>query len=82
MSSLPTIMSLYKDEEVLAAQSFMENLYDVFINAVARPSTITAPNYNQVSTKFFNAVYDVLTGKKDAQTALDELELDIEDVMQ
>jgi trehalose/maltose transport system substrate-binding protein len=81
MSSLPTIMSLYQDEEVLAAQSFMGNLYDVFINAVARPSTITAPSYNQVSTTFFNAVYDVLTGQKDALTAVEELELDLEDML-
>ena len=82
VTSLPTIMSLYKDDDLLKAQPWMGNLYDVFINAVARPSTITSPSYNQVSTKFFNAVYAVLTGKKDAQTALDELELDIEDIMQ
>ncbi|MCP4405761.1 MAG: ABC transporter substrate-binding protein [bacterium] len=78
---LPTIMSLYKDPDVLNTHPFMGRLYDVFINAVARPSTITAPKYNQVSTKFFNAVYDVLTGKKDAQDAIDELELDLEDLL-
>lgn len=77
----PTIMSLYKDPEVLEAAPFFGSLYDVFINAVARPSTATAPKYNEVSTLFFNAVYDVLTGKKDAQTALDELELDLEDLI-
>jgi trehalose/maltose transport system substrate-binding protein len=78
----PTIMSLYKDADVLEATPFFGSLYDVFINAVARPSTATAPKYNEVSTLFFNAVYDVLTGKKDAQTALDELELDLEDLLQ
>jgi trehalose/maltose transport system substrate-binding protein len=78
----PTIMSLYKDADVLEAAPFFGSLYDVFINAVARPSTATAPTYNEVSTLFFNAVYDVLTGKKDAQTALDELELDLEDLLQ
>jgi len=77
----PTIMSLYKDKDVLEASPFMGSLYDVFINAVARPSTATAPRYNEVSTLFFNAVYDVLTDKKDAQTAIDELELDLEDLM-
>jgi len=77
----PTIMSLYDDPDVLEAVPFFGTLYDVFINAVARPSTATAPRYNEVSTKFFNAVYSVLTGKKDAQTALDELELDLEDLM-
>ena len=74
-------MSLYQDSEVLEAVPFFGSLYDVFINAVARPSTATAPRYNEVSTKFFNAVYDVLTGKKDAQTSIDELELDLEDLM-
>nr|PID60890.1 MAG: hypothetical protein CSB45_00005 [candidate division KSB3 bacterium]PIE31104.1 MAG: hypothetical protein CSA57_00090 [candidate division KSB3 bacterium] len=82
LSMLPTVMSLYKDADVLAKRPFMGSLYDVFINAVARPSTITSPNYNQVSTKFFNAVYDVLTGKKDAQTSVDEVELDIEDILE
>ncbi len=77
----PTIMSLYKDPDVLEAVPFFGSLYDVFINAVARPSTATAPNYNEVSTLFFNAVYDVLTGKKDAQTAVEELELDLEDLV-
>jgi trehalose/maltose transport system substrate-binding protein len=81
-TALPTVMSLYEDAELLEAQPWMGNLYDVFINAVARPSTITSPSYNQVSTKFYNAVYSVLTGKKDAQTALEELELDIEDLME
>jgi trehalose/maltose transport system substrate-binding protein len=77
----PTVMSLYQDKEVLEAVPFFGSLYDVFINAVARPSTITAPRYNEVSTLFFNAVHSVLTGKKDAQTAVDELELDLEDLM-
>ncbi|RKD29579.1 ABC transporter substrate-binding protein [Thermohalobacter berrensis] len=76
----PTIKSLYKDEDILEASPFMGKLYDVFINAVARPSTATAPNYNKVSTLFFKAVYSVLTGEKDAQTALEELELDLQDV--
>ncbi len=82
LSFLPTIMSLYKDADILEASPFMGSLYDVFINAVARPSTITSPKYNEVSTLFFTASYDVLTGKKDAQTAVEELELDLEDLLQ
>ncbi|EOD00845.1 ABC transporter substrate-binding protein [Caldisalinibacter kiritimatiensis] len=76
----PTIKALYKDEEVLEASPFMGSLYDVFTNAVARPSTATSPKYNQVSTLFFKAVYSVLTGENDAQTALEELELDLQDL--
>ncbi|NLJ25781.1 MAG: ABC transporter substrate-binding protein [Firmicutes bacterium] len=76
----PTIMSLYQDPEVLKASPFMGSLYDVFINAVARPSTVSAPRYNEVSTLFFNAVHSVLTKKSTAADALEELELDLQDL--
>ncbi|MDH3301019.1 MAG: ABC transporter substrate-binding protein [Acidimicrobiia bacterium] len=79
-SLLPTIEALYSDDEVLANTPFFADLFDVFTNAVARPSTITAPNYNQTSVAFFNAVHGVLTGETDAQTAVEELELDIADI--
>ncbi len=76
----PTIKALYEDEEVLKINPFFGDLYNVFTNAVARPSTATAPNYNAVSTAFFKAVHSVLTDEKDAQTALEELELDLQDL--
>jgi trehalose/maltose transport system substrate-binding protein len=77
----PTIMDLYEDSEVLEAVPFMGALFDVFTGAVARPSTATAPQYNQVSELFFTAVHNVLTGATDAETALEELELDLEDLL-
>ncbi len=77
-SFTPTIMTLYEDPEVLESAPFFGTLYDVLINAVARPSTVTAPNYNEVSTLFFRAVHSVLTGAKDATTALEELELELQ----
>jgi trehalose/maltose transport system substrate-binding protein len=80
-SNNPTYMSLYQDAEIAAASPFMVKLYDVFINAVARPSTATAPKYNETSVLFFTAVHNVLTGQTDAQTALEELELDLEDLL-
>jgi len=76
----PTIMDLYKDPDVCAASPFMCKLEDVFTSAVARPSTATAPHYNEVSTAFFQAVHSVLTGDKDAQSALEALELDLQDI--
>ena len=76
----PTIMDLYDDPDVLAAAPFFETLYDVFINAVARPSTVTAPRYAAVSELFYNAVHDVLTGQTNAADAFEELELDLEDL--
>lgn len=75
----PTIESLYDDSEVIDANPFFADLFDVFTNAVARPSTVTAPNYSGVSSLFFNSVHSVLTGSTDAANALAELELDLED---
>ena len=76
----PTIKSLYQDPDVLKASPFFGSLFDVFSNAVARPSTVTAPNYNEVSTKFFNAVHSVLTGQENATDAMALLELDLQDI--
>ncbi len=77
----PTIMSLYEDEDVLEATPFFGSLYDVFINTVARPSTLSAPNYNEVSTLYFSAVHSILTGEEDAAVALELLELDLADIL-
>jgi len=76
----PTIPALYEDAEVCAAQPFLCKLLDVFTNAAARPSTVTAPQYNEVSTLFFQSVHSVLTGEKDGADALAELELDLQDL--
>lgn len=76
----PTIPALYEDEDVLAAVPFFGELLDVFTNAVARPSTVTAPDYAEVSRAFFTAVHSVLTGEEDAETALLIAELDIQEI--
>jgi trehalose/maltose transport system substrate-binding protein len=76
----PTMPKLYEDKEVLKAVPFFGDLYEVFINAVARPSTATAPNYSQVSELFYQAVHSVLTGESDARSAIEYLELDLMDV--
>ena len=70
----PTIGNLYQDEEVLAATPFFGELYDTFTNAVARPSKVTGAKYNQVSSEFFNAAHDVLSGKSPAADRLAALE--------
>lgn len=76
----PTIMALYDDADVLAAVPFFGSLYDVFINAVARPSTISAPDYQAVTRAFYTAVHSVLTGSETATDALAIAEADIQDV--
>jgi trehalose/maltose transport system substrate-binding protein len=70
----PTIAALYENEEVLAATPFFGELYDTFTNAVARPSKVTGAKYNQVSSEFFNAAHDVLSGKSPAADRLAALE--------
>jgi trehalose/maltose transport system substrate-binding protein len=66
----PTIVSLYKDKEVLAAVPFFGDLYETFVNAVPRPSTPTGNKYNQVSSEFFNAASAVLSGRAEPAAAL------------
>ncbi|MCA9985469.1 MAG: ABC transporter substrate-binding protein [Anaerolineales bacterium] len=77
----PTIESLYEDAEVLDANPFFGSLFDVFTNAVARPSTATAPQYSETSALFFNSVHSVLIGDASAEDAFAELELDLQDLL-
>jgi len=70
----PTIPALYKDPEVLKAAPFIGELYDTFTNAVARPSRVTADRYNQVSSEFWNAVHDALSGRATPEASLKALD--------
>lgn len=70
----PTIEALYKDQEILTAAPFFGELYETFTNAVARPSRVTGARYNQVSSEFFNAAHQVLSGQAAAADALANLE--------
>jgi trehalose/maltose transport system substrate-binding protein len=69
----PTIKVLYQDQEVLAAVPFFGPLFEVFTNAVARPSQITGTKYNQASSEFFNAVHEILSGRAEPAPRLAEL---------
>jgi trehalose/maltose transport system substrate-binding protein len=70
----PTIVSLYEDQEVLAANPFFGTLKEVFVNAVPRPSSVTGSKYNELSSEFYNAVHAVLSGQTNAQASLANLE--------
>ena len=78
----PTISSLYQDADVLKAVPFFGSLYNVFVNAVARPSGATTPQYSAASELIFTTIHDVLTGEKEAQAAIEALELDLEDLLE
>ncbi|CAH2803981.1 MAG: Maltodextrin ABC transporter, substrate-binding protein MdxE, partial [uncultured Caballeronia sp.] len=58
----PTMPALYQDKDILQANPFIADLLPTFNSAVARPSTVTASKYNQVSNQFWNATHDVLAG--------------------
>jgi trehalose/maltose transport system substrate-binding protein len=73
----PTIPALYEDPEVLDAVPFFGDLYDTFVNAVARPSRVTGEKYNRVSNAFWNAVHGVLAGQQEADAALAGLDREL-----
>jgi trehalose/maltose transport system substrate-binding protein len=81
LSNLPTIKALYTDAEIAAQIPFIAQLVPVFENASPRPSTVTAAKYNDVSVAYFTAVHDVLTGKKDAATSMEDLEARLEEIL-
>jgi trehalose/maltose transport system substrate-binding protein len=80
-SLIPTKMALYEDPDIAAERPFMPKLLPVFTSAVARPSTATAPKYNEVSNIFFSNVSDVLTGKQNGADAVANIELDLQDLL-
>ena len=80
-TNLPTIVSLYDDPEIAEQAPIIPRWKDVFLNAVPRPSAPTRGDYNEVSTLFFSAVHSVITGDEDAATALEDLQMDLEDLL-
>ena len=73
-SILPTRPALYSDPDVLAKNPFFKIMLDVFNNAVARPSTVTGADYNQLSTAFFQNANEVLTGAESGKDAVVKVE--------
>ncbi len=78
----PTIPALYEDQELLDANPLFARMSPILASAFPRPSGFTAARYNDASTLFFTAVHGVLTGETDAQTAVEDLELDLQDLVE
>lgn len=70
---LPTLPALYSDPDVLAKIVWLKNVH-VLTNVVARPSTVTGADYNQLSTAFFQNVNKALTGAQTPQNAVTQIE--------
>jgi trehalose/maltose transport system substrate-binding protein len=73
-SKLPTIISLYDDADIAAAQPIIPRWKEVFLAAVPRPSAPTKVKYNEVSSLFWSAVHDTLSGKGTGAENLEILE--------
>jgi trehalose/maltose transport system substrate-binding protein len=73
-SNLPTIVSLYDDADIAANQPIIPRWKDVFLNAVPRPSAPAKVKYNEVSSLFWSAVHDTLSGNGTAAENLEVLE--------
>jgi len=83
VSQEPTIASVYENPDVIAANPYYANLLPVYEQgAVARPSTVTAELYNDVSTTYFTAVHQVLTGVTDGATAVADIERELQRILQ
>ncbi|WP_343079936.1 ABC transporter substrate-binding protein [Ostreiculturibacter nitratireducens] len=79
-SKLPTIITLYDDADIASAQPIIPRWKDVFLQAVPRPSAPTRVKYNEVSSLFWNAVHNTLSGQGTAAENLEELEVMLEDL--
>lgn len=76
----PTIVSLYTDPELMRKTPDIAALLPVFESGVARPSTVTAENYNLVSNEFGKATSQALSGKVSATKAITNLEKRLEEI--
>ena len=79
-ANLPTIVALYDDADIAAAQPIIPRWKDVFLQAVPRPSAPTLGNYNEVSSLFWSAVHETLSGNGTAAENLEGLEADLADL--
>lgn len=74
----PTRMAAYKDPEVLKANPFYKNLYDVFIHAKPRP---VSPFYPRISLILQQYVHKALAQEISAKKALDKAAAEIKELL-
>ncbi|WP_436088537.1 ABC transporter substrate-binding protein [Pararhizobium sp. LjRoot255] len=77
LSNLPTLSALYDDTDIVASQPFMASWKPIFQNAVPRPSAVAKVKYNEVSSKFWGAVHNTLSGNGSAAENLELLEVEL-----
>lgn len=77
----PTIPALYDDPDLEEQNPLFGRMGPILETAFPRPSGVTGEQYSQASTTFFTYVHDVLTGETDAQTAVEDMEADLQDLV-
>jgi trehalose/maltose transport system substrate-binding protein len=77
----PTVPALYDDPALAEANPLFQSMGPILSTAFPRPSGVTADRYNQASSIFFSGVHGVLTGETDAQTAVEDMEADLMDLV-
>jgi len=82
LSMLPARVKLYDDPEIAAKVPFLPTMKNVFLEAVARPSAAAGEDYNEVSTYYYQHVHDVLTGRKEAKQAMQELDTILREILE
>lgn len=80
----PTIVEVYDDADVLAANPYQADFFPVFDGgSVARPSAVTADLYNDASVAIFTTVNELLSGQQDdVSGAMDSLAEELDSIMQ
>lgn len=73
-SRLPTRIALYEDADIAGAFPFIPTMRDTLDSAVARPSKAVGGDYNEVSTYYYQAVHEILTGQRPADEAMANLD--------
>ncbi len=74
----PTIMSLYENEDVLKASPYLAGFVDNLKDMVSRPSDGVGNNYARISKIVREAAHNSLSGKTEAQKALDDAQKQLE----
>ena len=77
----PTIPLLYEDSDILHYLPFFGDFKSIFQSTIARPSTITSPNYDEVSASLYINLHHALTGRITAQEALYRIEAEIREII-
>lgn len=80
----PTVVEVYDDADVLAANPYQADFFPVFDGgSVARPSSVTADLYNDASVAIFTVVNELLSGQQDdVSGAMDGLAEELDSIMQ